>query len=208
MDSYSASESSVLESINPELKDAQSMLPINPDQYTKSGTPHMTSFNSWSDWNYDQEITSLWCCQDFRCLRLVLTHNRKSQDPPPDVLVKESGLPVPKAIVKEWTWWWNQLPLHSNHHIPRCCFTKDSIITIAWLFRCIRESLLRSCTSPDGRLEWHYTHIIGNVQDQGYTDQETDHSLSHFSTIAVSLQGSPQRTNAVYIRLDWLYHSP
>ena len=36
---------------------------------------------------------------------------------------------VPKAIIEQWSQWRKQLPLLSNHCIPRCYFPKDTTVT-------------------------------------------------------------------------------
>ena len=36
---------------------------------------------------------------------------------------------IPESIMEEWLQWRRQLPLLSSHHVPRCYYPKDSVVT-------------------------------------------------------------------------------
>ena len=65
-----------------------------------------------------------------------------------------------------------------------------------WFLRCLRESVLGSCVSQDGRLGWRSTLIHSDVQNPCCTHQEANHTMfgalwsSSDGTDIVSLQGS------------------
>ena len=138
---WNSNNPSVVESIVPELKDAQSTLPISdPDQLTKTLG---LRWNSACD-QFRLTISELLPIET-RTKRLLVSDVAKTFDIlgwySPTIIKAKILLqmlwsekvgwddPVPKAIVEEWLRWRNQLPPLSSHHVPRCYFPKGSTIT-------------------------------------------------------------------------------
>ena len=137
---WNSSEPAVMASIASELKDAQSTLPISsPDNYTKTLG---LEWNSTSD-QFRLTVSELPPTEGLT-KRLLVSDVAKTFDVlgwySPTIIKAKILLqmlwsekigwddPVPEAIIEQWSQWRKQLPLLSNHCIPRCYFPKDTTV--------------------------------------------------------------------------------
>ena len=137
---WNSNNPSILESIAPKLRDAQSTLPLsNTDQYTKTlglewNSAHDKFCLTVSELLLIETITKRFLLYDVAKTFDISGYNHKGQDLASDAPVRKVGRddPLPKAIVEEWLWWRNQLPLLSSHHMPRCYFS-NHINLLQWV---------------------------------------------------------------------------
>jgi hypothetical protein len=142
---WNCSDPKVLQSIAPELRDSRQVITLSDsEQYTKTlgvewnpqddhfrvcvvDLPHvhqMTKRSLVSDAAKTFDALG-WFCPTIIKAKILLQSLWSEKIGWDDL--------VPDHLMEEWSKWRSQLPMLSNHHVPRCYYPKGAIITSAQL---------------------------------------------------------------------------